>query len=90
MVILSMHLYTSDDSHAWFHLHDTRRPASNASKAKKKAKWKILAPSGTLLYIIYMYFPFKCIHLYKFENDEVDIILFCKPTVLCYISEYTL
>ena len=35
MIILSMHLYTSDECHAWFHLYGTSRPARSASKAKK-------------------------------------------------------
>ena len=32
---LSMHLYTSDGRHAWFHLHGTSRPARSASEARK-------------------------------------------------------
>ena len=32
---LSMHLYTSDGRHAWFHLHRTSRPARCASEATK-------------------------------------------------------
>ena len=32
---LSMHLYTSDGRHAWFHLHGTSRPARSASEATK-------------------------------------------------------
>ena len=35
----------------------------------------------------YMYFRYKCIHWYKFEND-VQRILSCKYTGLCYILEY--
>ena len=38
---------------------------------------------------VYMYFLYKCIHWYKFENDEVDRILSCKCSVLCYILEYS-
>ena len=44
MIILSMHLYTSDECHTWFHLYGTSRPARSALKA---AKWKRLAQSGT-------------------------------------------
>ena len=33
------------------------------------------------------YFRLQCIHWYKFEN-EVERILSCKCTVLCYILEY--
>ena len=43
---LSMHLYTSDGRHAWFHLHGTSRPARSASEAPN-TKWKILVHSGT-------------------------------------------
>ena len=32
---LSMHLYTSDGRHAWFHLHGTSWPARSASEATK-------------------------------------------------------
>ena len=32
---LSMHLYTSDGRHAWFHLHWTSRPVRTASEATK-------------------------------------------------------
>ena len=35
MIILSMHLYTSDGRHVWFHFHGTSRPVRSASKAKK-------------------------------------------------------
>ena len=35
MIILSMHLYTFDERHAWFHLYVTSRPARSASKATK-------------------------------------------------------
>ena len=31
----SMHLYTSGERHAWFHLHGTSRPVRSASKATK-------------------------------------------------------
>ena len=30
-----MHLYTSNERHAWFHLHGNSRPARSASKATK-------------------------------------------------------
>ena len=30
-----MHLYTSDDHHAWYHLNETWRPARSVSKATK-------------------------------------------------------
>ena len=32
---LSMHLYNSDERHAWFHLHGTSRPDRSASEATK-------------------------------------------------------
>ena len=35
MIILSMHLYTWDGRHAWFHLHGSSRPARSASEATK-------------------------------------------------------
>ena len=35
-----------------------------------------------------MYFQYQCIHWFKFENDEVEHILSCKCTVLCYILGY--
>ena len=34
----SMHLYTSDGRHAWFHLHGTSWPVRSASKATKYKK----------------------------------------------------
>ena len=36
---------------------------------------------------MYMDLRYKCIHLYKFENDEIERILSCKCTVLCYTLE---
>ena len=45
VIILSMHLYTSDGHHAWFHSHGTSRPARSGSEATKYkmkhscAKW---------------------------------------------------
>ena len=47
--------------------------------------WKLSYESG--LYT-YMYFRHQCIHWYKFENDEVERILSCIWTALCYILEY--
>ena len=48
---LSMHLYTSDWCHAWFHLYGASQPARSASKAppppSKNTKWKILVHNGT-------------------------------------------
>ena len=44
VIILSMHLYTSDECHAWFHLYGTSRPARSASKAKKCIKMKNSCP----------------------------------------------
>ena len=41
MIILSMHPYTSDGRHAWFHLYRASRPARSASKAKKYKMKKI-------------------------------------------------
>ena len=35
LISLSMHLYTLDGRHAWFHLYGTTRPARSASKATK-------------------------------------------------------
>ena len=35
MIILAMHLYTSDEYHTWFYLYGTSRPARSASKSKK-------------------------------------------------------
>ena len=35
----------------------------------------------------YMYFRFQCIPWYNCENDEVERILFCTCTVLCYKLE---
>ena len=35
MIILPMHLFTSDERHAWFHLYGVSRPARSVSKAKK-------------------------------------------------------
>ena len=32
---------------------------------------------------------YTCIHSYKFENNEVERVLSCKCTVLCYILEYS-
>ena len=46
MIILPMHLYTSDGRHAWFHLHGTCRPAWSAPGAIKH-KMKILLHNGT-------------------------------------------
>ena len=41
-----------------------------------------------LYYLNDMYFRYQCKHWFKFENDEVERILSCKCTVLCYILTY--
>ena len=38
---------------------------------------------------VHMYFLYQCIRWFKFENDEVEHILSCKCSVLCYILEYS-
>ena len=114
MIILSLHLYTSDECYAWFHLYGTSRPARGASKAKKcKIKnscshWdsnpqpldlksdalptELTGLRCKLYYLndlyVYMHLLYQCIHWYKFENDEVDLILSCKCTDLFYIWEH--
>ena len=84
-IILSIHLYISDECRAWFHLYGTSRPARSTWKAKKKSKIKkkILAHSGIRthnpeIWSLMLYKP-------KFENDEAARILSCKYSVLCYI-----
>ena len=52
-----MHLYASDECHAWFHLYGT--------------SWRACT-SDT----------------YRFENDEVERIVYCTYTVLCNILKY--
>ena len=42
MAILSLHLYTSDERYAWFHLYGTSRPARSALKATEYKMKKIL------------------------------------------------
>ena len=37
---------------------------------------------------MYIYFRYQCIHWYKFDNDEVEHILFCTCAVLCNILKY--
>ena len=109
-----MHLYASDECHAWFHFYGTSGPARSLSKATKcKMKnscsqwdsnpkpWDLksdalpaeLSELRWKLYYLndlysYMYFRYQFIHWYKFDNDEVERILSCKCTVLCYILEY--
>ena len=42
---LSMHLYTSDGRHAWFHLYGTSQPVRSALKAKKKIQNEKILPT---------------------------------------------
>ena len=113
-IIFPLHLYTSDECHAWFHLYGTSRPARSASKAKKCKMKNVCSqwdsnpqPWGLksdalpteltglrckLHYLndlyVNMYILYFLWYRYKFENDEVDCILSCKCTVLCYILDY--
>ena len=113
MIILSMHLYTSNEYHAWFHLYGTKRPARSASKAKKckmenscprwdsiPQPWDLKSDALRIEVIglrckqyylndlfVYMYFiPIYTLRIrYRFENEEVERILSCKCSVLCFV-----
>ena len=46
MIVFSMHLYNSDEGHAWFHLYGTSRPCQECIESEKMQNEKFLLTVG--------------------------------------------